>query len=96
MQVLCLASSRGRVCWQWAEPLSPAAEAFGVLRSPLGQRPVGLCTPKSQPAENFTACPWPPARDGTRLGQHRCIKGSLEESWLETVLLKRKAFRFCY
>ncbi|XP_009081559.1 PREDICTED: ubiquitin carboxyl-terminal hydrolase BAP1, partial [Acanthisitta chloris] len=63
---------------KWAELLSPA---FGLLCCSLGQGLVGPCTPKSQPAGNFMACLWPPARDRTRIRQHKHTKGFLEESW---------------
>lgn len=96
VQVLCLASSREHLPWQWAGPLSPTAEMFGVPFSPLGQRLVGPCTPKSRPAGNFTACLCRPVKDRTRLRQHKHFEGSLEESLLETVLLKREVFKFCY
>lgn len=85
MQVLCLASSQGYLPWQQAEPLSPAAEVFVVLLSPLCRGLVGPRTPKSQPAGDRTACLCPAAREGSRLRQHKCIKGSLEESLLEAV-----------
>lgn len=68
--------------------LASAAEIFSLQCSPLGQELVIPCIPKSQPAGNFTACLCPPIRGRTRLRQHKCTKGSLEESWVETAIPK--------